>query len=107
MTRSEQRLEGQAAIPQVLALMNGELPNSALNAEGDNTLSAIAASPFLDTAGKVEALFLASLGRLPRPAEKARLEQYVKDSMGRGKENRALGDVFWALLNSAEFLHNH
>ncbi|HKB42148.1 MAG TPA: hypothetical protein VKD72_37325, partial [Gemmataceae bacterium] len=70
-------------------------------------LGAIAASPFLDSAGKVEALFLAALGRFPRPAEKARLLKYVDDGVAASRGERALSDVFWALLNSAEFLHNH
>jgi hypothetical protein len=64
----------------------------------------VADSPFLDTAGKVETLFLASLGRPPRPEEKDRFVQYVTEAADRGP---ALGDVFWALLNSAEFSHNH
>ncbi len=103
LSRGEQRLEGQASIPQVLALMNGGLLDAALRPDGDNALAAIAASPFLDTAGKVEALFLAALARPPRPEERARLVKYVTAS----RSERALGDVFWALLNSAEFLHNH
>ena len=64
----------------------------------------MADSPFLDTAGKVETLFLAALGRPPRPEEKERFVKYVTEG---GERNRALGDVFWALLNSAEFVHNH
>jgi hypothetical protein len=107
LTRSERRLEGQASIPQVLALMNGELLDAALRPDSDNTLGAVAASPFPDTAGKVETLFRAALGRPPRPAEQARLVRYVEDGAAAGHGDRALGDVFWALLNSAEFLHNH
>src|SRR5262245_15142500 len=107
LTRGENRLEGQASIPQVLALMNGELVNEALRPDGDNTLGAVAASPFLDSAGKVEALFLAALGRMPRAEERTRLRKYVDEGVAAGRGERALGDVFWALLNSAEFLHNH
>jgi hypothetical protein len=103
--RTERRLEGQSSIPQALALMNGELVAAATRLDGDNTLSAVLASPFLDTAGKIETLCLAALGRSPRPEEKARLVKFVADA-GAGRE-RALADVFWALLNSAEFIHNH
>jgi Protein of unknown function (DUF1549)/Protein of unknown function (DUF1553) len=107
MTRGEQRLDGQASIPQVLAMMNGELLQSALRTEGDNTLAAVAGSPFLDAGGKIEALYLAALARPPRPAEKARCAEYVQVGRVNGKGDNALADVFWALLNSAEFLHNH
>ncbi len=100
----EQVLEGQTGIPQALALMNGDLLTSALRLDGDNTLSAVVNSPFLDTAGQVETLFLAALGRPPRPGEKARMVAHVEKSSAKGI---ALSDVFWALLNSAEFVHNH
>jgi hypothetical protein len=101
--RSERRLEGQGSIPRALTLMNGDLIAAATKHDGDNTLSAVLASPFLDTGGRVETLFLAALGRLPRPEEKERLVKYVDNA----SSGRALDDVFWALLNSAEFVHNH
>jgi hypothetical protein len=101
---TDRRLEGRGSIPQSLSLMNGRLLADALEADADNTLSAVADSPFLDTGGKVETLFLAALGRPPRPEEKDRFVKYVSEG---GDRNRALGDVFWALLNSAEFSHNH
>jgi Protein of unknown function (DUF1549)/Protein of unknown function (DUF1553) len=100
---NDQLLEGQTGIPQALALMNGELLNAALRTNGDNTLSAVVNSPFLDADGRVETLFLAALGRPPRTEEKARMIAHVR----KGDEAGALGDVFWALLNSAEFVHNH
>jgi hypothetical protein len=103
--RIEQRLEGQSSIPQALALMNGELLHFAIRPEGDNTLSAVISSPFLDTAGRVETLFLAALARPPSAEEKAKMVRHVTESGER--MDRALSDVFWALLNSAEFLHNH
>ena len=107
MTRGEQRLDGQASIPQVLAMMNGELLQSALRTEGDNTLGAIGASPFLDSGAKVEALFLAALGRPPVPGEKERCAAFLEAGKAAGRGDKALADIFWALLNSAEFLHNH
>ena len=107
MTRGEQRLEGQASIPQVLAMMNGDLLQSALRTEGDNTLGAVAASPFLDAGGKIEALFLAALGRPPVPGERERCAAFLEAGKAAGRSDKALADVFWALLNSAEFLHNH
>jgi hypothetical protein len=102
-SKSDRPLEGRSSIPQALSLMNGRLLAAALKTDGENTLSAVANSPFLDTAGKVETLFLAALGRLPRAEEKERFVKYVTN----GDHNSALGDVFWALLNSAEFSHNH
>lgn len=105
--QSDRRLEGQSSIPQALALMNGELLAAAIRPDGDNTLAALLASPFLDTDARVEALFLAALSRPPRADEKARLVKYVTSGGASGNTEKALGDVFWALLNSAEFIHNH
>jgi Protein of unknown function (DUF1553) len=99
----EQRLEGQSSIPQALGLMNGELMAQALRTAEQNTISAVADSPYLDNAGRVETLFLAALGRPPSTIERARFVRHVES----GDLNRTLGDVFWALLNSAEFRHNH
>jgi hypothetical protein len=101
---TDRRLEGHGSIPQSLSMMNGRLLADALTPDANNTLSAVADGAFLDTAGKVETLFLAALGRPPRPEEKARFVKYVTEG---GDHNQALADVFWALLNSAEFSHNH
>jgi hypothetical protein len=61
----------------------------------------------LDTAGGVEALFLATMSRRPTAEESAKFVRYV-DSGGPAKDpKRALADVFWALLNCSEFIVNH
>jgi hypothetical protein len=105
--RNDRSLEAQSSIPQALALMNGELLAAATRLEGNNTLSAVIASPFSDTSGRIETLYLAALGRAPRAEEKDRLVKYVTKGGPSGNPDRALADVFWALLNSAEFIHNH
>jgi hypothetical protein len=105
--RSESRLEGRTSIPQALALMNGELLAAAVDPAGDSTLGAVVASPFLQTPDKVETLFLAALGRPPKPEESRRFVSYVDSKSATGDQRQALADVFWALLNSPEFLFNH
>ncbi len=105
--RTEGRLEGRSSIPQALALMNGELLAAAVDPSGDTTLGAVVASPFLTTPDKVETLFLAALGRPPRPEESRRFVAYVDKGGATGDQRQALADVFWALLNSPEFLFNH
>jgi hypothetical protein len=94
-------------ILQALLLMNGPLTGQALDLKGGRTLAAVAEAPFLTTAGKVETLYLAVLGRPPRPAERDRLVAYVEGGGPRRAARRALADVFWALLNSSEFGVNH
>jgi hypothetical protein len=125
-TQQDRLTEFQSTIPQALALMNSQLVVQATNPDSGQTLGAIIDAPFLDTRGKVEALFLVTLSRQPTPEELARMTAYVErggakraladvfsDLFNRQMQardlrpRRALGDVFWALLNSAEFMFNH
>jgi hypothetical protein len=112
--RSEKVTEVQTSILQALALMNGKLVADATSLERSETLAAVADAPFLDTAGKIKTLYLATLGREPRPKELARLVSYVESggaepTAGDREKNskQALADVFWVLLNSGEFILNH
>jgi hypothetical protein len=100
----DKRTEYHTSILQALTLMNGQFVNDSASAKRSMTLSAIADAPFLDTNQRVETLFLATLSRRPRAEEAARLSAYVRSSRD---QDAALGDVFWALLNSSEFFLNH
>jgi hypothetical protein len=103
----DKRTESTTSILQALALMNGKLVADATNVERSVTLAGVADAPFLDTAGKVETLFLGTLSRAPRAEERDRFVKYVEGG-GPGKDKKkALADVFWALLNSSEFMLNH
>jgi hypothetical protein len=105
--QDEKPTEVQTSILQALTLMNGKAVDDATVLERSETLAAVASAPFLDTAGKVETLYLASLSRKPRPEERDRLVKYVEKGGPSGDCDRALADVFWALLNSGEFILNH
>jgi hypothetical protein len=98
--------EAQRSIQQALTLMNGGFIADATRIRG-TTLKNIATDCALDAAGRVEALFLATLSRRPTAAEARRFGKYVADGGPYRDANRALGDVFWVLLNSAEFSLNH
>jgi hypothetical protein len=104
----DRRTEFQTSILQALALMNGRFIADATSLDRSETLAAVVDSPFLDTAEKqLEALYLAALSRKPRPAELSRLVRYVQGGGPRKNPKTALTDVFWALLNSSEFILNH
>ena len=132
--RDEKPTEAQTSILQALTMMNGRLIAESTSSAQGPTLGAVSEAPFLDAGGKIETLFLAALSRRPRPEEQARLMEYVEReqvepvqratldlikrrlvALARRRpiprpdsgRNRALGDVFWALLNSPEFLFNH
>lgn len=103
----DNRTEYQMSILQALTLMNGNLVAEATHLERGPTLAAVADAPFFDTAGRIEALYLATLSRKPRPEELRRLVKYVEAGGAAGEPKKALADVFWALLNSSEFFLNH
>lgn len=105
--QTSRRSDSQTSILQALSLMNGSLVSDATSLERSELLSAVTEMPFLDSAGRIETLFLAALGRFPSEDERQLMQNYLAE---RGKaigEKRALADVFWALLNSAEFILNH
>ena len=52
----------------------------------------------------IEELYLRCLSRRPTEKERAKLEALVAAEKDK---KRALEDVFWALLNSREFMFNH
>ncbi len=93
------------SVLQALYLMNGPLLAEAL--AGSKTLATVQANVKSSAARNVTELYLAVLSRRPAPDELERLRKYV-ESDGPARDRRAaLADVFWALLNSAEFASNH
>jgi hypothetical protein len=100
---SGSRTDTQTTIIQALALMNGELVGAATTLETSHTLGAVVDLPGLTPAERVEALYLAALGRPPRPEESRRALRHVGD----GGAKARYADVLWALLNGVEFRTNH
>ncbi|MHB1422515.1 MAG: DUF1553 domain-containing protein [Gemmataceae bacterium] len=101
----ESATEAQTSILQALSLMNGKLIAAATSLESSETLSAVVEASFATTEERIEALYLAALSRKPQAKEVERAVKFVHAAGKRGKE--ALADVFWALLNSPEFIVNH
>ena len=99
--------EPSTTILQALMLMNGEFLDGQTAADRSELLGAVVDIPGWDTARRVEALFLAALARRPTPDEAQRFASYVDRGGPTGDKTKALGDVFWVLLNSPEFLFNH
>lgn len=99
--------DAQTSILQALMMMNGVAVADQTSVDKSEVLAAIADAPFLDTKAKVETLFLAALSRFPRPEETEKYASYVDRGGPTGDKNKAIGDVFWVLLNSGEFLFNH
>ena len=96
--------ERQTSILQALSMMNGRLTAGATTILDKDTLASVVEAPFLYRRDKVETLYLATLSRLPTDAEHTGFQAYVSDAES---FDIALEDLFWSLLNSAEFVLNH
>jgi hypothetical protein len=97
----------QRSVPQSLALLNGALVGRLCDGAACPAVIAAASSPFFSTRERVESLILATLNRLPTEPELNRFTAYVEKQGQGGRQRTALADVFWVLLNSAEFNTNH
>ena len=111
---SEKSTDFHTSILHALSLMNGKLVEQATDLKRSETLAAVLNAPFLDSSEQLEVLYLATLSRRPHAEELSRLTRHLEGARaaaGGGapteRYNRALSDVFWALLNSGEFLLNH
>jgi hypothetical protein len=106
---TERASEVQTSILQALTLMNGKFVGdlSSSHIEKGMALVGVTESPFMSMTDKIEALYLMTVSRLPRPDEIKKLIAYVDRGGVAGDQNKALADVFWALLNSSEFGFNH
>ena len=107
------------SIPQVLAMMNSPLVRRATSLhwkdadkgsesaprEPAGFLSSVAADRSLSNAERVDQLYLAALARKPDRKELAVCNQLL--AARNGNAGQALRDVWWALLNSNEFILQH
>ncbi|MEZ6132994.1 MAG: DUF1549 and DUF1553 domain-containing protein [Planctomycetaceae bacterium] len=104
---SESGLEAETTILQALAMMNGEFIGTATSPDDSQTLRAITEFPGMTDDERLETVFLATVSRPPTDKEREKLTEYLKSGSPDSTPGSALSDIFWALLNSSEFLLNH
>jgi hypothetical protein len=104
-TSQDKRIETQTSILQALYLMNGKFLADRVKLENNESLRTIATAP-VSNARRVETLYLMVLSRLPRPEETSKLVRYIEAGGGSSDPRQAVADVYWALLNSSEFMLN-
>ena len=98
-------LDYQAGILQALTQMNGADMAEATDPQRSPLVGALDAPLFGDQ-DRIKALVMATLSRQPSEEElslfTAHLEKYSPS-----EKQKALADILWALLNTAEFSLNH
>jgi Protein of unknown function (DUF1553)/Protein of unknown function (DUF1549) len=93
-------------IPQRLIVMNGKFVRERID---DNPVANAGTQiAFLakDDSKAIEAAYLSTVNRLPTDEERTAFENVLHKKRGPSRP-RAVGDIYWALLNSTEFLWNH
>ena len=90
-------------IPQALMMMNGELMRNALN-DAKGTLLYDVLNDKGGPTEKIKHLYQATLSRTPSPREIKTAERVMQHA---ATPLEAFQDLYWALLNSNEFIMNH
>ncbi len=91
-------------IAQALMMLNGSLVNDGIVAK-EGTRLAYILSRHTETQRRLEQIYLATLSRMPTGAERSYFRSYMNGYKRDPK--RAYEDLYWSLLNSAEFASNH
>ena len=91
----------EPTLSQALHLLNGETSNQKIQQGG---LVASMQAAQVPPEQIIERLYIRCLSRKPLPEEVAVLRPLITAG---GDQKRELEDIFWALLNSREFLFNH
>ena len=102
--RGQTPTDFKGGIPQALLLMNGPIVTRATTLEDSMTLGAVVGAPFLTAEEKLDTLFLAAYSRRPREEERMELLRLVNTKSSDDAQERAFANIFWALLNSPEFV---
>jgi len=92
-------------IPQALMMFNGELIKKATSLEKGSFLHRVAADSSVKPPDKINYMFMSGLGRLPNKSEFNAANLLVQRRGGDAAA--ALQDIWWAVLNSNEFILNH
>ena len=91
-------------IPQALMMMNSDLIKNAISGKKGSFLNTVLSAGGRTDAPKIRKLYLSALGREPTRRESLMATKLVRST----PDKLALyQDLFWALLNSNEFIFNH
>ena len=93
-------------IPQALMMINGDMVNDSASHEARGGFVNYVLEKWRGPIERMEYIYLNILSRLPTAKEKTYFRRYLERSLYR-KKDLAYEDLYWVLLNSAEFSLNH
>ena len=93
-------------VPQALMMINGNMVNDSTSHEERGSFVNYVLGKWREPIERIEHIYLNVLSRLPTAKEKTYFRRYLERSLYRNKD-LAYEDLYWVLLNSAEFSLNH
>ena len=93
-------------VPQALMMINGNMVNDSASHGERGSFVNYVLEKWRAPADRLEYIYLNVLSRLPTAKEKTYFQRYMERSLYRNKD-LAYEDLYWVLLNSAEFSLNH
>lgn len=93
-------------VPKALMMINGSLVNDSANYKARDSFIRYVLDNWRETIDRVQFIYLTVLSRKPTSQEQTYFQRYLERSLYRSKD-LAYEDLYWVLLNSAEFAHNH
>ena len=93
-------------VPQALMMINGDMVNDSASHEEHGGFVNYVLAKWREPIDRMEYIYLNVLSRLPTAKEKTYFQRYLERSLYRSKD-LAYEDLYWVLLNSAEFSLNH
>ena len=91
-------------LSQALHLLNGETVNQKILSGG---LIAAGLKEGKTNEQIIEDIYWRCFSRPPTQTEQSKLGEFLKDAKDNAARSLALNDMFWAVLNSKEFIFNH
>ncbi len=93
-------------VPQALMMINGDMVTESSNYKKHGSFINYVLDNWRETPERVEFIYLTVLSRKPTSKEQTFFQRYLDRSLYRDKQ-LAYEDLYWVLLNSAEFSLNH
>ena len=93
-------------VPQALMMINGSLVNDSARHDTRGSFIHYVLEKWREPMERLEYIYLTVLSRPPTAKEKTYFQRYLERSLYRNKD-LAYEDLYWVLLNSAEFSLNH
>ena len=101
---SDEPSESKRSTVQALMMMNGDLVKQVSDPKTSPLVQTLVSAPYLNRDDKIDSLFLRTLSRFPTAEERSLAVEFIATEESRSANiGQAYADLFWTLVNTAEF----